>query len=400
MRTHVRRPESHEGLPTRLLQGLTSHRRLLLTCTSLALAAACTRRPPETIARVVGETERRGPWVPPSGYEFFVRAELHAQQGEFQSAVEAYEMARSGIDDPYVIAREVEAALHIPNLTLAESLITEGLRSTPESEALLLARAHLAAANHDDALEGASLREANRVAPRSTESLFALVTYLEAHGGSDEATALLESFADALSGTDGALDRARHVAVLRAQLERAVLAQDVAQGARVARALVALSPVHRPEVLRFISQAMENQQPLLAHAVLRALPMERSELALRFRVARAANDRGSAERIALDFDDGTLDGSLAAADAWLALGDAARAEETAMGAWLTTQAPRARDLVIRARIAQGHLHEALALFEDSHSPEARLALCDALDASALPALAAEVCPPADASEAH
>jgi tetratricopeptide (TPR) repeat protein len=368
---------------------------------SILALPACTRRPPETIARVVGASERRGPWVPPSGYEFFVRAELHAEQGEFQAAVESYEMARSGIDDPYVLAREADAALRIPNLALAASLIEEGLRATPDSEALLLVRARLAATNNDPALEEASLREAHRVAPESTESLFAWVAFLEAHERTPEAISLLDQFVTGhpLEG-ESPLTRARVVSVLRAELERAVLRHDVARGARVARQLVSLSPVHRPEILRFVAQAAANHEPLLAHAVMRALPIEASELPLRFDLALAANDRASAEGIALTFEDGTAPGALAAARCWLALGDGARAEEAANGVWLTTHEPEAQHLILRARIAQGHLHEAIALLDESRSPEARSALCAVLTEAALPALAREVCPSSPALETH
>lgn len=377
MRSHVRR--------TWLLAGLALSTTL----------PACVRRPPDTVSRVVGATEQRGPWVPPSGYEAFVRAELHAERGEYQSAVELYETARNGIDDPYVRAREAEAALQIPNVALATSLVEEGLRATPDAEALLLIRARIAAVNNDDALQEASLRQAVAAAPLSTESLFALVRFLETHARGDAAVGLLEAFASthAELPSDTGLERARLVAVLRAQLARAVLMHDIARGAHVARQLVTLSPVHRPEILRFALQAQANHEPLLAHAVLRALPIERSELALRFDVALASGDRSAAEEIALTFDDGTPAGTLASAARWLALGDAERAEETANGVWLTTHDGEARTLMLRARIARNDLHGALALLDPAAPMADRAALCEALVVGALPSLAAEVCPP-------
>ncbi len=381
MRSHLR--------PTWLLLGL------------LALPA-CKPRPSDTITRVVGATEQRGPWVPPSGYEFFVRAELQAEQGQFQSAVELYERARNGIDDPYVRAREADAALHIPNVALATSLVDEGLRDTPSSEALLLVRARIASMNSDVALEEASLQQAHAAAPASTESLFALAAFLEAHARRDEAIALLDQFASthAALPTDTSLERARLVAVLRAQLARAVLMHDIGRGARVARQLVTLSPVHRPEILQFALQASESHEPLLAHAVLRALPILPSELTLRFEVALAAHDRPAAEALALAADDGTPAGALASAARWLALGDAERAEETANGVWLTTHETEARTLMFRARLARHDLHGALALLDASAPPSERAALCEALVLGALPELAREVCPPVQAATPH
>ena len=379
---------------------MRSHLRQTWLLLGLLALPACTRRPPETIARVVGATARRGPWVPPSGYEFFVRAELQAEQGAFQSAVELYERARSGIDDPYVRAREADAALHIPNVQLATSLVEEGLRDTPDSEALLLVRARIAALSHDDALEESSLRQAVAAAPLSTESLFALTHFLEAHAREEEAIALLDQFASART-SDTSLERARLVAVLRAELARAVLMHDVARGGRVARQLVTLSPVHRPEILQFALQAQASHEPLLAHAVLRALPIQTRELGLRFEVALAAHDGSAAEAIALAFDDGTPAGALASAARWLALGDSERAEETANGVWLVTRDTEARTLMLRARLARNDLHGALALLDaapladawPSASPADRSALCEALVVGALPALAREVCPP-------
>ena len=374
------------------------HVRCTWLLVSLLALPACVRRPPETVARVVGATEQRGPWVPPSGYEFFVRAELQVEQGEFQSAVELYEMARNGIDDPYVRAREADAALRIPDVALATSLVEEGLRDTPDSEALLLVRARIAALNSDAALEEASLLQAIASAPLSTESLFAMVRFLASHERGEAAVALLDQFAAAHAElpSDTSLERARMVSVLRAQLERAVLMHDIARGAHAARQLVTLSPVHRPEILRFARQAQANQEPLLAHAVLRALPIERSELTLRFDVALAAGDPSAAEEIALTFDDGTPTGMLASAARWLALGDAERAEETANGVWLTTHDAGARTLMLRARIARNDLPGALALLDPGAAPVDRAALCEALVVGALPALADEVCP----SETH
>ena len=51
------------------------HVRCTWLLVGLVVLPACVRRPPETVARVVGATEQRGPWVPPSGYEFFVRGD-------------------------------------------------------------------------------------------------------------------------------------------------------------------------------------------------------------------------------------------------------------------------------------------------------------------------------------
>jgi tetratricopeptide (TPR) repeat protein len=354
----------------------------------LVLAPGCLPRGPAVVERVVGAERRRGPWIPPSGYEHFVRGELALEAGRLREAITEYELARSGVLDGYVIAREAEAAARLPDAALAERLIDEGLATDARSEALLVLRGRLARERGDlDAAERA-LRAATEAAPESAAPALALADLLVARGQHTEALALLDAFS---------ARRPDDVPALRALVVRASLAGDARVASLAALRLVRASPVHRPEVLDAARAALDAGQSAVSAAVLRALPSssDERELALRFRAALAVHDVAECERLAQREEDGTREGRLRAAERWIALGDGARAQELAESVLLEVPSARAQRLVAHGLHLQGEhgrAAELLAAIGPGTSEEgARAALLrDVIAAAGLPALAAEV----------
>ncbi len=358
---------------------------VLLACS----LAGCIRWMPASIDRSVGGERRRGPWVPPSGYEHFVRAELAMERRDYRAAIGEYELARSGVIDGYLLAREAEAASLVPDLALAERLLEEGLSSDADSEPLLLLRARLARDRGDLAAAEAALRTAREAAPEAAAPTLALAELLAASGRGQEALSLLDAFV---------LSRPRDVPALRALLAQALLARDVRRASLAALRLVRASPVHRHEVRAAIEGALAHGEAPLAHAIFRALPFAESELDLRFAAALAVRDRDECERLALRTDDGTMNGRLRAAERWLELGDAARAEELAREVLLesgaSTPDPRAQRIVAHALVLEGQFARAaelLAAMPEGTSEEAarRTLLATAIERAGLPMLARE-----------
>ncbi|GAB4195333.1 MAG: hypothetical protein OHK0013_01470 [Sandaracinaceae bacterium] len=338
------------------------------------------------VDRTTAGVRRRAPWVPPSGYEHFVRAELAAEAGRLREAIAEYELARSGVIDGYLLAREADAAARLPDVALAERLVAEGLTSDPTSEPLLLLRARLARERGDHEGAERALRAAMEAAPSSDAAVLALADLMTELGRADEARAALDAFV---------ATRPEDVAALRALVVRATLAGDVRVAAVTALRLVRVSPVHRPEVLRAVEAALDAGQSAVAHAVLRAIPIARGELDLRFRAALAVHDRSECERLALREDDGTREGRLRAAERWIALGDGARAEEIARSVALEAPSARADRIVAEGLLLQGQpgrAAEVLAAIGPGSSEDAardRL-LEEALAAAGLPALGLEL----------
>jgi thioredoxin-like negative regulator of GroEL len=358
---------------------------VLLACS----LAGCIRWVPDTIDRSVGGERRRGPWVPPSGYEHFVRAELAMEHREYRAAIGEYELARSGVIDGYLLAREAEAAALVPDLALAERLLEEGLSSDPDSEPLLLLRARLARERGDIGAAEAALRAAHDAAPEAAAPTLALAELLAQSDRGAEALAVLDAFV---------LSRPRDVPALRVLLAQALVAGDVRRASLAALRLVRASPVHRHEVRAAIQGALAHGQAPLAHAIWRALPLAEGELDVRFTAALAVGDRDECERLALRMDDGTTSGRLRAAERWIELGDGAHAEELAREVLLeggaTTLDPRAQRIVAHALVLEGHFARAaelLAAMPAGTSEEAarRTLFAVALERAGLPMLARE-----------
>lgn len=338
------------------------------------------------VDRTTAGVRRRAPWVPPSGYEHFVRAELAAEAGRLREAIAEYELARSGVIDGYLLAREAEAAARLPDLALAERLVAEGLTSDPDSEPLLLVRARLARERGDREGEERAIRAAMDAAPSSAAPVLALAALLTELGRRDEALRALDAFA---------ARRPDDVPALRALVLRATLAGDVRVLVVTALRLVRASPVHRTELLGAVASALEAGQPAVAHAILRAIPFAPGEVDLRFRAALGVRDTAECERLALREEDGTREGRLRAAERWLALGDGARAEELARSVALEAPSARAERIVAEGLLLQGRPGRAAEVLAElgsgsSEDPARARLLLEALGAAGLPALGAEV----------
>lgn len=358
-----------------------------IVAVALALTG-CVRYGSGEVQRVVGGEHRRGAWVPPSGYEHFVRAEIAAERGDYRAAIGEYELARSGVTDGYLLAREADAASHLGDARLAERLIDEGLASDPSSEPLWLLRGRLAHARGDlDAAETAYLH-ARDAAPDEAAPVLALAELLRERGRSEEAMSLLDAFVVA---------RPLDVTALRVLLTRALVAGDAARASLAALRLVRASPVHRGEVIAAIEAALAADHASVAHAILRALPPTPAETDLRFRAALAAHDRSECERLAERADDGTTAGRLRAAEHWIVLEDGARAEEAARGVLLESAArpdPRAQRIVGHALILQRRFAPAAELLASmptgtSEEDARRALLREAIAGAGLPALGRE-----------
>ncbi len=372
-----------------------SRRALRLLAIASALASlgsivACVRYTDGAVQRVVGGERRRGPWVPPSGYEHFVRAEIAAERGELRAAIEEYELARSGVTDAYLLAREADAAARFGDAGLAERLIDEGLAGDPSSEPLWLLRGRLASERGDlDAAEQA-LRNAREAAPDDAAPVLLLADLLARRERDDEAMALLDAFVVA---------RPLDVGALRVLLARALVQGDARRASLAALRLLRASPVHRAEVITAIEQALASGHAPLAHAILRALPPTPAETELRFRAALAVHDRDECERLAERADDGSVAGRLRSAEHWLALGDGPRAEEVARSVLLelgrdASPDPRAQRIVSHALILQRRFAPAAELLASmptgtSEEPARRALLREAIAGAGLPALGRE-----------
>lgn len=359
---------------------------VLVACV-LAAVPACVPRGPAVVERVVGAERRRGPWIPPSGYEHFVRAELALEAGRLREAITEYELARSGVLDGYLIAREAEAAARLPDVALAERLLDEGLATDPRSEPLLVLRGRLARDRGDLEAAEEALRAATEAAPESDAPVLALADVLVARGRQGDALSLLDAFSARRPGD---------VPALRVLVVRGSLAGDARMASLAALRLVRASPVHRPEVLAAARGALEAGRTAVAAAILRALPSsgDEHELDLRFRAALAVHDLAECERLAQREEDGTREGRLRAAERWIALGDGARAEELARSVLLEVPSARAQRLVAHGLHLQGEhgrAAELLAAMGPGTSEEgARAALlAEVIAAAGLPALAAE-----------
>lgn len=352
-----------------------------------ALTFGCVSAGPSTVERVVGGMRRRGPWIPPSAYEHFVRAELLALEGRDDEALREYELARSGVVDDFLLAREATVAARRGNDAWAARLIEEGLRDEPRSEPLLRTRAEIARARGDLAAAERDLRLAREAHPESVAVALALTRVLVDVGRNAEAAAILE---------EAAAHAPEEVALVRAMLAHAMLSEDSRRAALAAMRLARLAPGRREEIVAAAESALERGRAALAHVVLRVLPPAAREIDLRFRAALATGDRDECERLAVRSDDGSLAGRLASADRWLALGDVARAEELARSVLL--EAPgdvRATRLLASALVREERFVEAAEILGGSsgHTSEEAFVgplLRAALEGAGVPALAAEV----------
>lgn len=374
---------------------------------ALCLAASGCAPHGYVVERVTAGVHRRGTWVPPSGYEHFVRAELLRAEGQHRAAIREYELARTGVVDSYLLAREVDAALAAGDAALADTLLREGLSLDARSEALWMVAGRLAESR--EAFEEAeqAFTRAREAAPRSDSPVLALADLLGRRGRDAEALALLDRFVSESPPSASPRD----VPTLRVVLARALRAGDVRAASRAALRLVRIAPSHSIDVRTALERTLESSslggshdesleaRVRVAAAVLELLPAEGESLAdedLRFRVSLLRGDRAGAERLALRADDGTVDGRLRSAGRWRELGEGARVEELARGLLLGADGPaRAHVLLAEALLLQGRERDALQIVETmptgtSEEDARRALLAELLRRSGLAGLADEL----------
>lgn len=342
--------------------------------------------PPPNVTRTVGGERRTGAFVSPYAYEQFVVAELAEARGDLRAAADAYRLARTGpSDDPLLVARLADVLDRLGAHAEADDVLDEGESLDPESEAVWLARARIAARRQrpDEAI--AALERAERAAPRSATAPVELAELLRARGADARAAAVLERYIHRAGPTDAGASRAR--------MQLALARGDAEGAARAVQALLRVAPARQDEVRRVAALALAEGRPGLSLRILEHVP-ERAGDALRVEALLAAGRFDSAEALLTVVRPDDFGGTVALSDALLRAGRPDLAEELARAAAGGDTDPDARLALGRALLAQGRPAEAarsLAAIPPgttAHVP-ARVALGQALRAAGRADLAAE-----------
>ena len=339
------------------------------------------------VGRTIGGEHHMGTFVSPFAYETFVRAELAVQAGDDESALDLYQLARAGAaDDAFVAARQAGALIRLHRLAEAEEVLAEAEALDAESEALWLARGDLSLARGDGEAAMAAYAQAARVSPESAEPILRIAERLT-HGseGADRALALLAS------------GPAQSAAVQRARFEAALHRGDAQEAVRAAHALAALTPLSRREVLAAAHSALAEGRLLMARRLLQhpALGERPEARALRVQVLLALGDGDAAEALLLAGDSADFGGEGQRARWLLEAGHPEIAQDLAALGVAAGEVGASVGLG-GALLQLGDTGAAAAAFSrEAHSggdvgEGARSGIAAALEAGALPALAAEV----------
>jgi predicted Zn-dependent protease len=330
------------------------------------------------------------PFVSPASYEQLIRAELHMSHGRSREAVAAYRAAIAfGDDDPYLLARLAQALDAAGDGAAAREAIADALAIEPHAEAPWLAAARIARRHGD---HEAAQRAYERACASASSASCALerVEHLRDLGNHERARAALREVAarDAASVGEG----------LRVDLELAIADKRPDELARRARDWAALVPVYaHPGLGRRAARALiDVDRPHAALLLLDALPVDASDAQLRLEVLLRLGRTAECEHLLLTTPPAWLGGPVALARAYLSIdrADAALAlleERTA-----AHEHDRDRQCLVGAALvelgrsasAARALNEALR--DPTQRAAARRVLSDALEASALPALASEL----------
>lgn len=320
------------------------------------------------------------PFVSPASYEGFIRGELAEARGDRPRAIAAYRAAiELGEDDPFLVARLAETLDRAGQPSAAEATIAGALDHYPESEALLLAKARVArrAGRQGEALAAYEHAQAAAATPATA---LEQVAYLRELGGEERSLEALKALAREHRG--GVRDR------LRIELELALAARKEPQLARCARDWLALGGGDPVLTQRAADALLQHGRAALALELLSAVPASEADAALRLRVTLALGRSAECEHILSSTPPHWLGGPLAMAEAYLRAGrpdEALRVlQESDSSEDDVGTAARRAELVARALAAAGRTREASALLGQAR---AQSAVCDALQASALSALA-------------
>jgi predicted Zn-dependent protease len=331
------------------------------------------------------------PFVSPSSYEAFIRAELDATRGEHARAVQAYQAAfELGDADPFLIAQLAQALDRSGQTDAAEAELDRALARQPSSEALLLASARIARRAGRQARALGAYARAQEVASSPATAL-ERVAYLRELGGEERSLEALKALASQHAGQHrgGVRDR------LRIDLELA-LAQRSESGRAggplvgCARDWLALGGGDAVLSRRAAEALFERGHAALALELLAAVPASEADTPLRLRATLALGRSAECEHLLSSMPPHWLGGPLAMAEAYLQAGrpdEALRVlQESDSGKDDAISASRRAALIARSLVAAGRAREATALLGQV---DTRAATCEALEASALVALARE-----------
>jgi len=381
----------------------SSDRKSLLRVAWLAAAASgCasgpSATPPKTVPPMTAAAPRR--FVSPYSYEWFVRAELLAARGQDAAAAEAYRMALTSADeDPYVLARLADALDRSGDAEGADEALAAGLQIDARSEAVWLASGKIAErrGSFERALEAYERAEA--AAPNASDAPFALAALLERSGNSERAIAVLERFAarNAELERGAARSAGAEAELLRARFSLARARDDGAALAEAARRMRERGGGD-PELARRVARdLLDTGHPALAARLLAALPPTDGDARMRLDAALALAQTDQAELLLATTPPEPLGGPVAVAEAYLQIGQPARALETLEQQSAAHEPDPQRRTVARARalLALGRLAEAAMTAtqvsqRSTHHRAALATLSQALESAALPALAREL----------
>jgi tetratricopeptide (TPR) repeat protein len=364
------------------------HRSAVIGLLAAASLGGCVRYGPYPITRTVGGETRVGVFVAPAQYEDFVRGELAAARGAYDEARTFYESARAGgEDDVLLLARLADAEDRLGQRAQAEQTLELARALDPEAEIVWMTSGEIHERHDEQEAAISDYERAHLAAPSSDAPVLALARILGAAGRGERAAEVLR---DHLRRAPSALSAAR--AGLALALER----RDAPALSAAAETLARIAPGHTDEIEAAARALAERGDALVAHRLLSSLPPRTVDRELAIDVAIAAGARDDAERLLAFESSGSVSALLRDARHWLALNDAARAEELAEVARAEDPTDSSATLVLAdARLAQGDYARAAELFGSiprgsAAADEARSGLARALAAAGLPALGAEL----------
>lgn len=364
----------------------------------LAIAlAGCGGSGGYAIERTVGGEQRLGTFVAPHSYEHFVLGELARGRGAFEEAIEHYELARAGAeDDPLLIARIADSRDRIGDRAGADRAIQEGMRLDDRSQAIWMARGEMAERRGEAEAAVESYARASELADGDEAPVLALARVLRERGSLDRADAVLEEWLARAERSTGAA---------RARLALALSRDDARAAGLAALELARSSPSHAREVIESARTVLDAGHPTLAHRILALVPEASVPRAFRLEVAIAADHRSESEALLASWAPETPAELLAAARAWIVLGDPDQAAELARVATSRGAGNDARLVLAQARLAQGQVADAASIAASiprgaSAGEEARALVAAALVRSGLPALSREVARTGEPGEAE
>jgi tetratricopeptide (TPR) repeat protein len=238
------------------------------------------------------------PFVSPSSYEAFIRAELDATRGEHARAVEAYQAAiELGDADPFLIAQLALALDRSGRPDAAEAELDRALARQPSSEALLLASARIARRAGRQARALGAYARAQEVASSPATAL-ERVAYLRELGGEERSLEALKALASQHAGQhrSGVRDRLR-IALELALARRSGSGRADGQLVGCARDWLALGGGDAVLSRRAAQTLLERGHAALALELLAVVPASEADTPLRLRATLALGRSAECEHL-------------------------------------------------------------------------------------------------------